>query len=304
MARQMLKKYQAHFKLKSVSKKQQAATLERARSMIEMARKRESLRVLTKNGKIQAIVGCASAKSPRIKGQQSLFYIFEPRSLSKIRPWLINNLGQIAKKAPRYTEIKFLPREDLFLGSAMKKAGLKTRYEILRGKSKIALRNLIAKKSPSRNLEHLGLDIRPILSASMLPEMMKLQRTVSRHAGTHVYFSNSARQLEEDRNEYKEIITRKNGLLLGVYSGRRLLGFMLASVQQEPGTGHKTGGISFFLHPSIQGLGITKTGYRLMLEYLVKNNALGFQGGTSQPAILSLGKIMKRKVAQVIYVKM
>jgi hypothetical protein len=41
-----------------------------------------------------------------------------------------------------------------------------------------------------------------------------------------------------------------------------------------------------------------------MLEYLLKTKVYQFVGGTSQPAIQSMGKIMKRRVRHVIYVKM
>jgi hypothetical protein len=233
-----------------------------------------------------------------------LFFVTDPKFSSKLRPWLVRNIAQLATQAPRYTEIKMSRKEDLFLGAELRKAGLQTRFEVLEGQTKAALKNLMAAKSPPSSLAHLGLEIRPITSIRSLAEMMKLQKVVSRSADRHVYFASSARQLRADRNEYKSILKDGSGLLLGVYRGKRLLGFMLASLHRAPGSRQKTGGFSFFLHPSIQGLGITKTGYRLMLEYLLKNKALAFHGGTSQPAILSLGKIMRRKTLQVIYVKM
>jgi hypothetical protein len=47
-----------------------------------------------------------------------------------------------------------------------------------------------------------------------------------------------------------------------------------------------------------------KTGYRVLLEYLLQEKIRVFHGGTSQPAVQALGKIMKRRVGFVIYVKM
>lgn len=111
-------------------------------------------------------------------------------------------------------------------------------------------------------------------------------------------------QLKKDKKEYEGIISKKNGLIFGVYRGKTILGLMMTSINQDASHPRKTGGFSFFLHHSIQGLGITKTGYRLLLEFLLKNKVRKFYGGTSQPAIQSLGKIMKREVQFVIYVKM
>jgi hypothetical protein len=42
----------------------------------------------------------------------------------------------------------------------------------------------------------------------------------------------------------------------------------------------------------------------VLLEFFLKKRVQKFYGGTSQPAIRSLGKVMKRKVQRVIYVKM
>lgn len=78
---------------------------------------------------------------------------------------------------------------------------------------------------------------------------------------------------------------------------------MIAGIYDHPSVG-KIGGFSFFLHPSIQGLGVTKTGYLLLLKFLLKNKVKTFTGGTSQPAIQSMGKVMKREIEIVLYVKM
>lgn len=79
---------------------------------------------------------------------------------------------------------------------------------------------------------------------------------------------------------------------------------MITGIHDEAGASKRNGGFSFFLHPSIQGLGITKTGYLLLLEYLKDKRIRKFYGGTSQPAIQGLGRVMKREVQHVIYVKM
>lgn len=82
------------------------------------------------------------------------------------------------------------------------------------------------------------------------------------------------------------------------------LGAMVGGIQKQGSSKQNIGGLSFFLHPSIQGKGLIKTGYRLILDFFVKNKVTKFYGGTSQPAVQSLSKLMNRKIETVIYVKM
>ncbi len=82
------------------------------------------------------------------------------------------------------------------------------------------------------------------------------------------------------------------------------LGAMVGGIHKQGSSKQNIGGLSFFLHRSIQGKGIVKTGYRLILDFFVKNKVTKFYGGTSQPAVQSLSKLMKRKIETVIYVKM
>lgn len=63
-------------------------------------------------------------------------------------------------------------------------------------------------------------------------------------------------------------------------------------------------GFSFFLDESIQRKGVVSTGYRILLTFLVKRKVKVFIGGTSQPSVKALGKIMKREVKAVAFVKM
>jgi L-amino acid N-acyltransferase YncA len=156
---------------------------------------------------------------------------------------------------------------------------------------------------PLENLNHLNLDIRQISSKAQLPEVLKLQKYIARKFRSHGYFSHTPAQLESDRLQYQKMISKKSGMILGVYQKDKLRGLMIAGIYDHPGFG-KIGGFSFFLHPSIQGLGITKTGYLLLLKYLLKYKVKTFTGGTSQPAIQSMGNVMKRRIDFVLYVKM
>jgi hypothetical protein len=159
-------------------------------------------------------------------------------------------------------------------------------------------------KNPPRHLDHLGLKIRPIETQAQLNDAMALQRAIAVKARKHIYFAHTPIQLRNDRQEYERVISNQEGRLLGVYREAKILGLMLVFINSNSSNSKKTGGFSFFLHPSIQGLGITKTGYLLLLEFLLKMRVYKFYGGTSQAAIQFLAKVMERRIHHLLYVKM
>lgn len=291
--------------LKRVPKRLKTGIQERAERMIRISTKIKSIRVLYKCGKPAAMVLMVPARVPRVKGQKSIIFHVDRRlpRLSTLS-WVRRQLQIVGATAPRFAEVVVAPKDDIFFRKSLEKAGFRTRYEIYVGHSKKAYKNLTKIKNPPRDLEHLGLAVRPITSKSQLDEVMALQKTISLKSRRHIYFSHTPRQLRIDREEYSRVLSQKAGLLLGVYRGKKILGLLFTFITPKTHTGEATGGFSFFLHPSIQGLGITKTGYLLLLEFLVKNKIQKFYGGTSQPAVQSLAKVMDRQILHNLYVKM
>jgi hypothetical protein len=301
----MLTEHARFHRLKRVPVQQQNLIHARAKELVDSGTQNGTLRVLEQHGVPLAIMNLAPSRNPRVAKQQHLFFIYDSRSRRKLQGWLKKNLREVAERSPRHTQVGMSESDDKFLKRTLEKSGFNTRYEVLVGETKIALANLKRKKSPRRDLAHLGLELRGINSPSQIRDAMVLQKRVSLESKRHGYFSHTPSQLKKDREEYNRIVTGKmDGKILGVYRGKKILGLMVAGVHAEASASERNGGFSFFLDPSIQRQGITKTGYLLLLEYLVQKKIHKFYGGTSQPAIQSLGKIMKRQVQHVIYVKM
>jgi hypothetical protein len=291
--------------LKRIPADQRKAIEARAKEIVEKSLRRKSLRALEKKGRPLALATIQPLRNPRAAGQQNLFFIYDYQAKKKVGPWLRETIGEMAVQAPRYTQIGMSLSDEKLLGERIQKSGFNTRYEVLRGDVKLALENLVRKKAPPRNLDHLGLEIKIVNSVSQIREVMRLQKRVSLQNKRHVYFSHTASQLKKDKAEYHQIICGKmNGRILGVYRGTKLLGLMVTNIHAEASASESSAGFSFFLDRSIQGKGISKTGYLLLLEYLREKRIRNFYGGTSQPAIQALGQLMKREVQKVLFVKM
>ena len=275
----------------------------KATKVIEIGSRNKSLRVLRKNQIPLAILARIPAFNPRVRNQQALVFFHDKNSSGDVIKWIRRQLGEVGRLAPRFTGVGLSTTQDKLYGKCLTHAGFLTRYEVLKGNTRIALENLIRVKNPLDNLNHLDLDIRQVTSKSEIPEVIKFQKYIAQKFRSHGYFSHTPAQLESDRLEYLRMISKKSGMILGVYHEDKLRGFMVAGIHDNPDEG-KIGGMAFFLHPSIQGLGISKTGYLLLLKYLLKNKVKTFWGGTSQPAIKGLGNVMKRETEIVLYVKM
>jgi hypothetical protein len=296
-----LSRWMARGHSRAVGKKCAARDMEpQAKRLLEDGVKTGFVKVLSRNGQPIAVFIFAKSASPRIRGERSLFFSYDFRYRKRALRWIYRELR--SGRFPRYSSVGLVCHEDKYFREALGRAGFSTRYEILRGETKKAYRALRKWKNPPPNLAHLGLELRPFRSEADIRRGLRLQRRVSLQDPSHVYYSHTAAQLRKDKKEYRENLRSGNALILGIYKDRELVGTMMASVHEVPGK-FRNGGISFFLDRQIQGKGIAKTGYRLLLEFLIRKKVKEFFGGTSQPAVSGLGKIMGRKTIALVYLK-
>jgi hypothetical protein len=240
--------------IKRIEKAERDALRARASEIIDLAKRKRTLRALVGNGIPLAIVTLLPSARPRVRNQKSLFLIYDRRRRHSAIAWLRRSLRELARTAPRFTQIGLSVEDDQSFRRDLEAAGFKTRYEILMGETKIALKQLIAKKNPASNLDHLGLELKEINSLLQIPQLMRLQKQVSLEAKRHAYFSHTPAQLKKDREEYVRIINKEmGGRILGIYRREKLLGLMVGSILTDDSSGHPNGGFTFFLHPSIQG---------------------------------------------------
>lgn len=258
--------------------------------------------VLCIDGKPAAIFLLMRAIAPRIRGDHHLFFLYDPRRAEVGRRWIVRRLVESRRRFPRHLSAGAAPKEDAWLGPTLRRLGFRVSYDILAGEVSPALRQLRRRKRPSRDLAHCGLELRKLRTPD-LREMMRLQRRVALLQPEHTYYSYTKQQLRLDEREYREAMRKGTGLILGVFERAGLRGFMTGTIHEMVGSRQKCGGISFFLHPDIQGRGVAKTGYLLLLEFLQKNKVREFRGGTSQPAVKGLAKIMGRRVIQKMYLR-
>ena len=89
---------------------------------------------------------------------------------------------------------------------------------------------------------------------------------------------------------------RQSTQLWVIYRERTFLGNFSYTVQSaNPLWGHSAG-LEIMLHPLIQKKSVVKSVYRVMLESMIERGVEVYKGGTAQPAVMGLGKLMERPV--------
>ncbi|MBI2521848.1 MAG: hypothetical protein HYV97_15640 [Bdellovibrio sp.] len=288
---------------KKVSTKDQKAQLAMALGILKQANSSGLIKVLKEDQHPIAVFLSMKAKFPRIRGERAFFFEYDQRHGRKALVWVRTTIRDFGKQTPRYTRIGISKMEDAVLAKTLKEAGFNTKYEILYGKTIPALHALIKKKNPPLDLHHLGLEIKALQTLHEVNLALRLQKIVFSAEPQHGYFAHTATSLRNDRKEYLRVIRKKRGRILGVFKNKKMLGFMGVIIQENPDVSSKSAGFTFCLHPSVRGLGVSKTGYRILLSYLKDMKVVEFSGGTSRPEIKSLGKLMKREMRYAIYVK-
>jgi hypothetical protein len=274
-----------------------------AHQRIQASSRNKTLAYLKEGGLVIAVLGCIPAVCPRVYKQKAIFYEISECHTHLATKWLGAHLQKVSGRLPRYTVVGAKPTLDGDLREGFEKAGFTIRYEQTIGTVESSWNRLMELKDPPATLEHLGLKIMPITLESEIPQILDLHRKVGQSSGFHTYFSHQKTNLLAEQQVLKEIINLGKGCLLGVYKEKTLLGTMYCHIGQAMSLAETEGGMSFMLDPSIQNLGIVKTGYRLIFEFLMENKIPNFVGTTSQPAIKLVSDYLDRRPQMMIYLK-
>ncbi|MGZ3694013.1 MAG: GNAT family N-acetyltransferase [Bdellovibrionota bacterium] len=246
--------------------------------------KAEVKEVLLVGSRPVAVLLCFSSAKPMVKGHKHLACRYHPRFRARALGWFAQMAREHRAHFNKNTDM-MVPISD---AAVYLRVGFEIHSTILRGKVKPALKGLMRVKNPPLTLE--GFEIRGMKTGEV-PALMRLQKKVFSRIPEKGYYSHTKQRLRADKKEYLEVIrTPKRGKIFGVWQVKKLVGFFGLFVQDP-----HTAGTGLMFDFPVQGQGLAKTAYRLMLEEAVRRGVRTFHGGTSQPAVLGLAKIMKRK---------
>lgn len=164
---------------------------------------------------------------------------------------------------------------------------------VLVGATAPALAALVAKYDPPRDLSAFGLDAGPPRDVAEIDAVVALERRVFERWPAYCWFGASPLALARTRGALLDTL-RGAGEMAVIRRGDDPLGYVHFGVELDAPFWGAQAGVGLLLDPSLWGRGLVKTIYRAGLERLVEQGVGVFKGGTSQPPVLGLGRLMRR----------
>lgn len=177
--------------------------------------------------------------------------------------------------------------------------GLGLEAIVVIGEVKASLERLMAALDPPSDLTHLGLSLKSLSTAQEVDAVIELKRLVFSAHPESCFFGAWPSYLACEREALLEGLRSTDPTWL-IVRGGDVLGYFSAHLSQKPPFWGSRAGLDVILHPSIQGQGIIKTVYRHLLSELAARGVQAFIGGTSQPSVMGLSKIMEREILEYI----
>lgn len=179
-------------------------------------------------------------------------------------------------------------------------AGFKLDSVVILGSPKHALRRLMSAYAPPVHLGAMNLEIRGLSNRTEIELALALKRIYFTSHPEYCWFGANERYLERCRAELSQALHYSRRGNHGpvkawvLYREGTFMGLFLHSIDLKHPLWTSCAGLDIILHPKIQHRGVVKTVYRVMLESMVNLDLKVFKGGTSQPAVMALGKVMER----------
>lgn len=131
------------------------------------------------------------------------------------------------------------------------------------------------------------------LERAHVDEAVALFRAAFTAEPQYCWFGGNEQHLSRQREELeKELAEGTRGHRVMV-DGSRVVGALGASVRED-GLFGRTAGMSLVLAPELRGRGLLRPIYRHLLEHMIAEGAVTFRGGTSQPPVMRLGRVLGR----------
>jgi hypothetical protein len=213
--------------------------------------------------------------------------------------WATQKLLELQSELGEHCELMLSSRYSSILGVALG-AGFQIDSVVLLGRPQESLDRLTHRYAPPDHLGMMNLIVQPLTNRKEVEKIIQLKRTYFTQHPEFCWFGAHDRHLGRHKDELiKAIRQRRQGLTGPIHAwvlhreGEFMGSFSYSEERDNALWGH-VAGLDIILHPRIQRKGVVKTAYKIMLESMITQGVTLYKGGTSQPAVMGLGKIMNR----------
>jgi hypothetical protein len=172
--------------------------------------------------------------------------------------------------------------------------GMRPDAAVLVGCPQRSLELLVRHKNPPPGLEHLDLSVSSMDTESKVHAAMDLKKRVFEDERSRCWFYEHVSEQERSA-----VLTQLGSGELEnrfhvIENDETVVGMFGYSLEEENPYWGNTAGMDLVLDRSIQGRGVVKTCYLHMLKSMVDERVDVFKGGTNQPAVMGLSRLMDR----------
>lgn len=170
---------------------------------------------------------------------------------------------------------------------------------ILQGNVADGLQRLEAGCAPAPDFTAFGLSMRAAESEDV-PALVALRQRVFTAEPQYCWFGADDVYLEKWRTTLARRVDAGDGVYRVVERDAELVGFFSAEPDDTALWG-LCAGMEFIFAPSMRGKGCVKIAYCVLLAALSAAGCRWFRGGTAQPAVMSLGRLMGRTLMETTH---
>lgn len=191
--------------------------------------------------------------------------------------------------------VMFLPAAYERLLPALLKSGFSIDSLILDGDPRGSLKALLRKQRPPTDLSHLGLQFRPA-TRNDIANILEISRKEFSRNPQYGWFCASPKFLRAQRKELTDAIRAGDHSHYVIERSGKFLGYFGSDATNRA----KQAGISLIFDRKIQGKGIAKTAYLILLNDMVRKKVARYRGGTSQLPVMNIAKLMNRRLVLIL----
>ena len=168
---------------------------------------------------------------------------------------------------------------------------------ILIGETAVALQQLSNKPKQARTKD-LGLEVVPLKDHEFITEVSELKQKVFSQ-NKACWFALNPQFIINENEALRESLDQNQPLYL-IKSAGKTVGYFGSHIEDTNTYWGSVGNLEFVLDPSIQGKGLARELYRIVLSDLHSAGTKTFKGGSSNPAVLHLSKTMGRQLSATV----
>ncbi len=248
---------------------------------------------LLDSGNVEAFFVCKPNSPAWLSNSAKLIECWFQAESSKSRSWVEDQFNEIRDWFDE--DVFFVLYPDNFeLIDFLKKLNFVPDLLISRGSVIRAKKLLHQQYSRIPSLESLGYEVSPLKEECEVPKIIEILDHEFQTKAHYAWFKKNSRYLDIQEEKLKSYLSSERSSAYCLYRDHRLLGYFGYMIDDDDAIWGSTAGTEFICAPALQGKGLLKSMYSVLLRGLIDKGVPVIRGGASHPAMMAMYKKLGR----------